>query len=68
MVELCDKLPPYCTKTVDKCLYSHRQSWIWINCNLKKVSPTFFKFSHFYFQNRLEQTIISSFFKNGCLL
>ena len=37
--------------------------WVGMDCNLKKVRLTFFKFSHFRFQNALEQIIICSSFK-----
>ena len=41
-------------------------NWIWMKCNLKKVTCrlTFFKFSHFHFQSRLEGIMICSSFKN----
>ena len=45
-------------------MYSGHRNWVGMDCNLKNVRLTFFKFSHFRFQNALEQIIICSSFKN----
>ena len=43
-------------KTIDECLWP-QIDWVRMDCNLKKVWLTVFKFSGFGFQNALEQVM-----------
>ena len=53
---ICCKLTPQCTKTIDECLRP-QMDLVRMDCNLKKVRLTDFKFSRFRSQNTLEQVM-----------
>ena len=53
---ICCKLTLQCTKTIDECLCP-QMDWVRMDCNLKKVGLTVFKFSRFRSQNTLEQVM-----------
>ena len=54
IVQICYKLSPQCTETIDESFWS-QMDWVRMHCNLKIVRLTLFKFSHFCSQNALEQ-------------
>ena len=60
IAKICYRISPQCTKTIDECLWP-QVNWVRMDCNLKKVRLTVFKFSRFRFQNALYQVIRYSF-------
>ena len=47
IAQICCKLSPQCTETIDECPWP-QMDCVRMDCNLKKVRLTVFKFSHFH--------------------
>ena len=60
IAQICRRLSLQCTKTINACLWS-QMDCVTIDCNLKKVRLTVFKFLRCDFQNALEQVMSCSF-------
>ena len=53
VAQICCRLSPQCTETTQECLWP-QMDWVRMDCGLKTVRVTVFKFSSFRFQNTLE--------------